>query len=286
MHLEPNRQPRSFAGNMTGVILFSLLVCPACFAWGPGAHRLTTRRAVETLPSPLEGFFETNLSYLLTHVNDPDRWMKKDRYERLRHYVFLDDYGRFPYLKLPHSYQEAIQQYGTRHIGRTGTLPWQIGEFSLRLTNDLRAAKWDQALEDAAVLSYYITDAHDPLNTTENYDGQLTGQTGLATRFGSDLIQRYQNFMLFRAAPAVKVDDPTEYAFQIVLESNTWVNRILLADRNALDDLPSYNEDYFDRFYTAASSVVMEELGHAAHDIGSYWYTAWLNAGQPALPAR
>ncbi|MGH9327082.1 MAG: hypothetical protein ACRD2B_10440 [Terriglobia bacterium] len=286
MGLERNRRLTSWAGNVAGLILLTLLASPVCLAWGPQAHRLTTRRAVDTLPPTMKSFFQAHLPDLLAHVNDPSQWMKKDRYERLRHYICLDAYGRFPYLKLPHSYQQAIQQYGKRRIGRRGTLPWQIGAFSLRLTDELHHEKWSEALEDAAVLGYYVTDAHDPLNTTENYDGQLTGQAGLAARFGSDLIQRYKNFMLFRADPAVKIDDPTEHAFQIVLESNTWVDRILLADRNALDDLPGYNEDYFDRFDTAVSSIVMEELGHAAHDIGSYWYTAWVNAGQPALPSR
>jgi len=140
--------------------------------------------------------------------------------------------------------------------------------------------------EDAAALGYYVADAHDPLNTTENYDGQLTGQTGLAARFGVKLVGRYKNFILFRSVPAAKIDDPTEYAFQIILEANTWVDRVLYADRNALDDLPDYNEDYYDRFYTAVSSIVIDELGRAAHDIGSYWYTAWLNAGQPSVPNR
>lgn len=272
--------------NIVPLVVLVLLACSVSYAWGPDAHRLVVQRAADTLPAGIKSYFEQHLAYLQEHVNDPNQWMKKDRYERMRHYIFLDEYGRFPYLKLPHSYKEAVARYGRGRIGRTGTLPWQIGEYSLRLTNQMRDGNWDAAIEDAAVLGYYIADAHDPLNTTSNYDGQLTGQAGLAARFGTDLINRYQNFMLFRAAPASKIGDPTEYAFQIVLESNTWVDRILLADTNAYDDLPSYDEDYFDRFYTAVSSIVMHELGAAAHDVGSYWFTAWQNAGQPSLPAR
>lgn len=285
---DPNRMffHASFP-RFLGILILSLLASSSlALAWGPETHQMVADWALQTLPPEIQSYFQANRQVLSEHANDPSRWMKKDRYERFRHYIYLDTYGRFPYLKLPHSYQEAVARYGKGRIGRNGTLPWQIGEFSLRLTNDFREAKWNQALEDAAALGYYIADAHDPLNTTENYDGQLTAQTGLAARFGTDLIDRYRNFILFRATPAAKIDDPTEYAFQTVLEANTWVNRILYDDRNALDSLPDYNEDYFDRFYTSVSSIVMQELGRAAHDIGSYWYTAWLNAGQPPLPAH
>ncbi len=263
-----------------------VLACPTAQAWGPQTNRLVAGWAVETLPGPLRAYFQTNRQFLLNHVNDPAKWIKKDPYERFRQFIFLDSYGRFPYLKLPHSYQKAVTHYGKKRIGRSGTLPWQIGAFSLRLTNDFRAAKWTKALSDAAALDYYVAGAHDPLNTTENYDGQLTGESGLSLRFGVTLIDRYKNFIAFRATPAVNIADPTEHAFQIVLEANTWVDRILLADRNALDDLPNYNGDYYDRFYTVVNFLVRHELGQAAEDVGSYWFTAWRNAGEPALPAH
>lgn len=271
---------------LSTVLAFVSLASSPALAWGPQTHVLVTKWAIQTLPPTLRGYFGAYSQDILQHVNDPDLWMKKDRFERLRHYIFLDSYGRFPYLKLPHSYKAAVGQYGAKRVGRTGTLPWQIGEFSLRLTNDLREQKWDQARKDAAVLGYYVADAHDPLNTTENYDGQLTGETGLAARFGVDLIGRFQNFILYRSQPAAKIEDPTEHAFQTVIETNTWVDSILLADTTSRDDLSNYNDDYYDRFYTAVSSVVMHELTAAANDIGSYWYTAWLNAGQPAPPGH
>jgi hypothetical protein len=268
------------------LLIAGLLMCPSARAWGPQAHQLVTRWAIATLPQPFEGFFQAYTSLILAHLNDPHLWLKKDRYEQFRQYIDLDAYGRFPYLKLPHSYQAAVREYGSRHIARYGTLPWQVGEFSLRLTNDMRAQDWNKALVDAAALAFYVAEAHDPLKTTQNFDGQLTDEKGLASRFGAGLADRYKNFIAFRSAPAVKIADPTEYAFKMVLEANTWVDRVLLDDREALDDLPGYDDDYFDRFYTTAGSIVSQELSGAAHDIGSYWYTAWLNAGEPSLPGR
>jgi hypothetical protein len=286
--MAPRKTILPFAPRKAFVVLFlaGLVACPPAQAWGPQAHELVTRWAIQTLPQPLQSFFGAHTALVLGHVNDPALWLKKDRYEKFRQYIYLDAYGRFPYLKLPHSYKAAIGEYGSHHIARDGTLPWQIGEFSLRVTNDMRARNWDGAVIDGAALAYYVADANDPLLTTQNFDGQLTDENGLVDRFGSDLVDRYKTFIVFRSVTADKIADPTEYAFTMAIEANSWVDRVLLADRDALDDLPSYNEDYFDRFYTRVGSIVSQQLSHAAHDIGSYWYTAWLNAGEPAVPAQ
>lgn len=272
-----------------GTIVFGALWLASerpVLAWGPAGHRLVNNWAVETLPPEMRTFFEANRQFLMDHANDPDDWMKKDRYERMRHYIYLDKYGFFPYLKLPHSFKDAVQQYGSGRIHRDGLLPWTVGDFSLRLTNAFKARDWNAVRIDAAALGHYVADAHDPLHTTQNYDGQLSGQSGLADRFEIRLIERYSNFFIYSPADAAKIDDPTEYAFQMILEANTWVDSIILADRRAFEGLPEYNDDYFDRFYNRVGSTAMREIDGAAADTGSYWYTAWLNAGRPTLPPR
>lgn len=279
---------RYFRRALVSGVVFSVALAAGgnAFAWGPGAHRLVNNWAVQTLPPEVRGFFAANRQYLTDHANDPVEWMEKDRYERKQHYMYLDKYGRYPYLELPHSFRRAVDRYGSGRINRNGLLPWHIGEFSLRLTNALKAHDWEEAKELAAALGHYVADAHDPLHTTENYDGQLTGQAGLEARFGSEIVERYQSFFILRPEQAMKIGDPTEYAFDVVLESHTWVDRIVLADRLALRGLIDYNDDYFDRFYSRVGSLVIRQINLAIHDTGSYWYTAWLNAGRPPLPGR
>ncbi len=180
-----------------------------------------------------------------------------------------------------------METLGSSRINRNGLLPWHVGEYSLR--SDQRAEGPEVGRGQGTGrgrLGHYVADTHDPLHTTSNYDGQLTGQTGLATRFGVTLIDRFQGFFIFRPAPAVKIDDPTEYAFDTVLETNSWVSQVVWADHKSLEGLRDYNEDYFDRFYSQIGSTAVREINAAAHDVGSYWYTAWLNAGRPALPPR
>ena len=266
--------------------LFLLWPRDEAYAWGPAAHRLVNAWAIATLPPAVRPFFEANRSFLTDHANDPDEWIKKDPYERTHHYIYLDKYGLFPYLGLPYSYKLAVAKYGGKRLSANGTLPWRIGEYSLRLTNDLQAQKWDDAKLDAVVLAHFVADAHDPLHTTQNFDGHLTEQPGLDQRFGWSLIDRYSSFFMLHPEEATKIDDPTTYAFQAALEANTWVDRILWADWRARAGLSDYTDEYFDRFYNQLGSMTIQEISAAAHDAGSYWYTAWLNAGQPTLPAH
>jgi hypothetical protein len=278
------RQAASRAVISAAVFGLWLLSGPAAFAWGPTAHRLVNRWAVDTLPPEIRAFFQANRQFIVDHANDPDAAMEKDRHERDLHYIYLDKYGMFPYLKLPHSFDQAVEQYGSGRIHRDGMLPWEIGKISLSLTEAFKAQNWDEAKLQAALLGHYVADAHDPLHTTQNYDGQLTGQTGLANRFEIRLVDKFTNFFMFAPRDATKIADPTEHAFQMVLEAHTWADHVILADREALEGLPDYNEDYYDRFYSRVGSIVMRELNDAAEDAGSYWYTAWLNAGRPELP--
>jgi hypothetical protein len=258
----------------------------SAFGWGPTAHRIVNDWAIASLPFEIRGFFEANRQFIIDHANDPDEWMQKDRYERKRHYIYLDKYGIFPFLSLPHSFKAALEQFGSGRINRDGVLPWQIGEFSLRLTNALKKGDWEEAKLDAAALAHYVADAHDPLHTTQNFDGQLTQQIGLEDRFDSKLVDRYRTFFIFRPEDVTKVDDPTEYAFQACLEAHTSVEHVVLADRRSLQGLVDYTDEYFDRFYSRLGGTVGRQLNAAAHDASSYWYTAWLNAGKPTLPGR
>ena len=266
------------------LLLLCLISTPNAYAWGPKAHGLVNRWAVETLPQEMRGFFEANKQFLVDHANDSDVAMEKEPHERERHYIYLDRYGSFPYLKLPHSFDAAVSRYRPGRVNRDGLLPWQIGKVSLKLTEAFKAQNWEEVKLQAALLGHYVADAHDPLHTTENYDGQLTEQTGLANRFEIRLVDLFANFLIISPRDAGKISDPTEHAFQIVLEANTWVDHIILADRQAVEGLPDYNEDYYDRFYSRVGSIAMRELNGAAEDAGSYWYTAWQNAGRPELP--
>lgn len=268
---------------LAAVAAFALF--PSCAqAWGRNAHRLIINKAVDTLPADVRFFFEASRGSLLQHVTDPLDALAKNPTEKRNDFIALDKYGRFPFEALPRSYKAAVTKYGKLKLEANGLLPWQIGVYSEKLTNAMRAGRWDEARVDAAILAHYVAQAHDPFNTTDNFDGRLSGQTGISERFGSTLIDRYSSFFPMRPNDAAFISDPTDHAFDASLSAHRWLESLLLADRNALRGQNSYTDEYYDRFYNEAGAILIRQLSDAATDVGSFWLTAWNNAGRPALP--
>jgi hypothetical protein len=177
-----------------------------------------------------------------------------------------------------------VEKFGRRQLAARGLLPWQIGLYSQKLTDALRAHDWDDAKLSAAILAHYVAAAHDPFKSTINKDGALSDQQGVNERFGVGLVDRYQRFFFLKPNEAAFIRDPTDHAFEMSLDAHSWLENILLADRRAHEGLTGYTSEYYDRFYAQAGAVLIRQLTDAATDTGSYWMTAWINAGRPQLP--
>jgi hypothetical protein len=278
------RKSQMRASLLLAVVAMYVLFPPCARAWGGNGHKLIVNQAIDTLPSEIRYFFEANRSFLLQHVTDPLEAIEKTPSERHHHFLYLDKYGRFPFDSLPRSYKTAVAKYTKAKLEANGLLPWQVGVYSEKLTEAMKAGRWDEAKLDAAILANYVAEAHDPFNTTENFDGRLTAQTGINGRFGTTLIDKYSSFFPMRPNDPVYIHDPTDRAFEACLSSHSWLETILLADRNARHGENSFNDEYFDRFYNQAAAILIRQLSDAATDVGSYWLTAWVNAGKPQLP--
>jgi len=253
-------------------------------AWGASAQRIIVGKAVDTLPPDLRSFFDENRSYLALHVADPLDAVSKTPNEKHNHFIYLDRYGRFPYTTLPRVYKVALSKYSKSKLEATGLLPWQIGVYSAKLTTSFQQGRWEEVKLNAAILAGYVAEAHDPFNTTENFDGHLTQQNGINERFGTTLIDRFSSFFPIRPNDASFISDPTDHAFESCLSAHSALETILLADRDARLSSKAYNDEYFDHFYNLTAATLIRQLSEASTDVGSYWLTAWTNAGKPNLP--
>jgi hypothetical protein len=269
---------------LIAVLVFTT-AAPLC-AWGPRAHRLITEKAVDELPAEIKTFYIANRSYLADHSFDAKNAANKSRAEAVRHFIYFDRYGKYPFPLLPHNYNVALQTYGGFKLNRNGILPWYIGEYHLRLTQAFRSHNWEAVREASAWLAHYVADVADPFHLTENDNGQLSGQNGIDDRIGTGLFDRYANFLLLRPAPVEYLRDPTENAFQLALQNFVWVDNYLLADRRAFGAAGKFNDEYYERLYNEIGSIISREVSEAIQNVSSYWYTAWVNAGKPALPAQ
>jgi hypothetical protein len=284
MSSRPQPPYRSGALRVALLSFACLTLVGRTLAWGNNAQRIIVNHAVDTLPAELRPFFEANRNFLIQHVNDPLNQLDKRPNERQTHFIELDRYGKFPFDALPRNYKAALAKYSKSKLESTGLLPWEIGVYSAKLTEDLRNSHWEEAKLDAAFLADYVGEAHDPFNTTENFDGKMTGQSGINDRFNTILIDRYGSFFPMNPHDAFFVSDPTDFAFEMCLNAHSLVETLLLADRRARRGLTSYTDDYYDRFYNLAAAALIRQLSDASTDVGSYWLTAWTNAGKPQLP--
>jgi hypothetical protein len=276
------RRPLRAAPVLLLAILF--LALPSSFGWGDNAERMIVDKAVDTLPDEMLPFFQANRGYLMQHVTDPLESEARSPAEQPKGFIQLDHYGPYPYASLPRTYTAAVEKFGRRQLAGRGVLPWQIGLYSQKLTDALRGHDWDDAKLSAAILAHYVAAAHDPFKSTINKDGALSDQQGINERFGVGLVDRYQRFFFLKPNEAAFIRDPTDHAFEMSLDAHSWLENILLADRRAHEGLTGYGSEYYDRFYAQAGAVLIRQLTDAATDTGSYWMTAWINAGRPQLP--
>jgi hypothetical protein len=272
------------------IALIVALSSPASFSWGENADRLVANKAVDTLPDEMQPFFQANRQFLVQHITDLQESLPKSvipfEHPRSADFVELDHYGPFPFSALPRDYNHAVLKFNRRALEQHGLLPWDVGLYSKRLTDAFHDHNWNEAKLSAAVLAHYVTAAHDPFKTTINFDGKLTGQPGVNDRFGTGLVDRYQLFFFVKPGEAVFIHDPTDRAFEICLTAHSLLESVLLADRRAHTGLTGYTDEYYDRFYAQAGTLLASQLSDAATDVGSYWMTAWINAGRPQLPSQ
>lgn len=164
-----------------GVLFFCLLFISSKGSpdWGFFAHQMINRLAVFTLPPEMIGFYKKHIGYLAENAVNPDKRRYAVEWEGARHYIDLDVYGDSAAYKLPRSWAQAVKKFSEDTLNAYGIVPWHIHFMKYRLTEAFKKKDTEAILKLSSELGHYIADANVPLHTTENYNGQLTGQHGI-----------------------------------------------------------------------------------------------------------
>jgi hypothetical protein len=286
--------------TLSALIIFLLLTVNESSGWGFWAHREIHRHAIKMLPAPLEKFFKKHADSLIARSVEPDLRRGRDSLEQYYHYIDFERYGTYPFEALPRDYEAAVKKFGKRTVDTNGTLPWRIADFTNRLSDAMKRRSEEEIVFYASFLGHYIADANVPLHTTENYDGQLSGQRGIHSRWESRLPEKYGSQFQFDVGKVEYIADPLAYAFEIVLESHRLVDSVLAMDQKAKEGLAEseiytvtqrrgrseyqYSDLYYERYYKLLNGMIERRMAASAQRVASYWYTAWINAGKPQLP--
>jgi hypothetical protein len=276
--------------------LLLILITPA-YAWGFWAHRRINRLAVFTLPETLFAFYRPQIEYLTRQATKPDERRGAFAWEAPRHYIDLDRYEP----PLPHRWQEAIEKYTLDTLSAHGLLPWHLEKAFWDLVNAMKAHNTPRILKLSAEIGHYLADAHVPLHTTANYNGQLTGQHGIHALWESFLPERYGESYDFFVPKARFWRSIRDTIWKIIAESHALVPAVLEAEIEASRRLPpdkkytyrqrgnqtirTYSEAFLEVYHALLQGMVEDRLRKAIHRLGSLWYTAWVLAGRPDLSA-
>jgi hypothetical protein len=282
------------------VFLPCLLAVIFLSSWGFLVHRTSTQLAVYELPKPMRAFFHENLPYLTRNSVRPDQRRNQDSFEAPKHIIDFELYGDSAAWKMPFGFKEAISKYGFDSLNKNGYVPYWIPVMKENLTRAFKNRDRDSILFYAADLAHYIGDAHVPLHTTENYDGQLTNQKGLHSLWESMVPEIQLADLDLRSFHQPKyISDPQAKAWEVVRTSFQLVPRVLAEEKQASvgftdstkfriqirngRESKGYTSAFAKAYYARLGEMINRQLIRTADLTADFWYTAWVDAGKPDL---
>ncbi|WP_210463139.1 zinc dependent phospholipase C family protein [Rufibacter roseolus] len=268
-------------------------------AWGFYAHQRINQQAVYTLPTEMIGFYKQHLPYLVEQAVAPDKRRYTVPEEGARHFIDLDVYGDSAAYKLPRRWDDAVQKFGPDTLQRHGIVPWHIGLVQYQLTQAFQEHDVPRLLRLSAELGHYVADACVPLHTTHNYNGQFTNQRGIHGLWESRLPELWAPEYDFFIGPPQHLANPGRMAWEIVARSNAALDSVFSVEKQltktfsedkkySLEErgastVKVYSRAFSQAYHRGLHGQVERQMRLAIHLVASYWYTAWVNAGQPDL---
>ncbi|MES2797100.1 MAG: zinc dependent phospholipase C family protein [Bacteroidota bacterium] len=284
-------------------LLIIFLFCPILLnshsKWGFFAHQRINKHAVFILPAEILPFYKKNLTYIIEHSVDPDqrRYAVKD--EAPRHFIDLDAYGDSAVSILPHYWKDAVEKMGEDSLNKHGIVPWHIQLMKFQLTEAFKIKDAYRILKLSAEIGHYIADANVPLHTTRNYNGQFTNQEGIHGFWESRLPELFSDEYDFFVGQAEYLPSTQNVAWQAVKNANACLDSVLnfenaltknvkaskkyVVDTRKGQNIKTYSKEFSKKYHLMLENQVQRQMRASIKMIGNFWYTAWIDAGQPDL---
>jgi len=271
----------------------------ASIPWGFYAHKRANRYAVFTLPEELVGFYKKHIDHLTEHAVDADKRRYAVKEEAPRHYIDIDHYGENPFEVMPRKWRDAVAKFSEDTLLAYGIVPWHIQTVYNRLVKAFEEKDIDYILKNSADLGHYLSDAHVPLHTTENYNGQLTNQKGIHAFWESRLPELFAKDYDYLVGTAEYQYSALDVAWKAVEGSFNALDSVLLFDKELSQEFEQDKQYSYEKrgsktikvksaefsaaYHTKLDGMVERRLRLSVIAIGNLWYSAWVDAGQPVL---
>ena len=279
----------------------------SCKAWGVYGHKHIIKAAIMSLPTQEMGFFfYAHLNELLEESIVPDirKYAFSDKAEFPRHYINIELYNNGNWNTIPKTMPNAKATYDSLFLMKNGILPWYMQEMMERLTTAMKTGNKNELIILLGDLSHYIADAHMPLHTSVNHNGQITNQEGIHGLWESQLPEMFGNNYNYHIASPHFISHITDTCWYMIRQSHDLVGRLLetqslVTQSFNRDDIFAYDKKgnlrktkfkalifsrgYAMQYHTQLKGMVEQQMRAAALMTASFWYTAWVNAGKPNL---
>ena len=252
------------------------------------------------LPPEMMVFYKQHIAFISEHAVDPDKRRYAVKEEGPRHYIDIDNYGTYPFSSLPRNWDSAVAKFSKDTLQQNGIVPWWLQTMQYRLTEAFKEKNEAKILKLSAEIGHYMADAHVPLHASGNHNGQLTGQRGIhgfwESRIPELLAEKEWDFFIGKAE---YIKTPSDFIWKRVLESAAAADTVLKYEKLLSQHFPADQKFSFEnrnglivRQYSTAFSTAYDKLlkgmierrmRQSIFAVASFWYTAWVNAGQPDL---
>ena len=198
-----------------------------------------------------------------------------------------------------HFKENYTTAFAKDQLSQHGIVPWHLEKTLNGLTKAFKELDQKKILRYTADIGHYIGDAHVPLHTTENYNGQLTNQVGIHGFWESRLPELFSKDYNYFVGKAKYISNPNDYFWGVVLTSHSLLDSVFLIEKDLTEEfgtdqkycyetrntstIRTYCSDFSDAYHQRLDGMVEQRMRDAILSIGSVWYTAWVNAGQPNL---
>jgi hypothetical protein len=277
-----------------------VLIFPASlYSWGFFGHKKINRMAVLIMPPQMIGFYKSHIEYLTEHAIDPDKRSFSDEKEAVRHYIDIDRYGGHPFDSVPKKWSDAVAKYTEDTLNENGINPWWAEKMYYRLIEAFKAKDVDKILFASANLGHYIGDACTPLHTTQFYDGKSPEMKGIHSFWESRIPELFGDDYDFFVGQAEYIENPRDQIWQLIKSGHEAIDTIFMMQKKMMAEYPGdkmytyetrgqttvkvFSKDYSSRFSALLVGMVERRMQLAVKMVAGFWYTAWVNAGQPDL---
>jgi S1/P1 Nuclease len=274
------------------------------FAWGTWGHKHINHAAIFALPDSMRRFYYNHIDFITEGAVVPDlrRGLLNDKNESPRHYIDIEDFG-IPVSAFPKTTKEAYNKYDSSFLNKTGYLPWYIQNMTEKLTLAFKNRNKSEILFLSAELAHYVGDAHMPLHTASNFNGQLTNQKGVHALWESQIPGMFGNGYNFKTEGARYIPDIPAETWSIIAHTHSLEDTLLYIEKQTRQGFnkgnmykkdtsgntvlsynqPVFSDEYARQFNNAMNGMVEMQLRLSIQDVANYWYTAWVAGGSPEL---